>query len=328
MNVLAEEQRKLFEQGISDDERRSREEKFLELYYSVRKKSESGILSRLSLKTRKKIHRLVLSIIIMKNHLSGFSYEMIGDQRTPADRPVIFAVTHVGKFDIELAAEALKQHFYILTGDFEHLQGTMDGLFLSLNGVIYFNESDKKDRAEVSERMIQHLTECGNLMYFPEGTWNMTPNLPLIPLYWGIISVARQGNALIVPVAAEQYGKRWKFNIGSHFDVLLYEDTVEGKTRAITDLRDTMATLKWSIWETEPQKRSELTQTEWDEYCDARFSEWPYFNLDYIDRLTFKPKGQTSIKDVFAHLNKLVPCRENAFLFNKRLFPAGRILDQ
>lgn len=111
MNILAEEQRKLFEQGISDEERRKREEQFLELYYSVRQKYESGILNRLSLKTRKRIHKLVLSAIIMKNHLSGFSYEVIGDRRAPADRPVIFAVTHVGKFDIELAAEALRQLF-------------------------------------------------------------------------------------------------------------------------------------------------------------------------------------------------------------------------
>ena len=54
MNVLAEEQKKLFEQGIPDEERRSREEQFLKLYYSVRQKYESGILNRLSLKTRKR----------------------------------------------------------------------------------------------------------------------------------------------------------------------------------------------------------------------------------------------------------------------------------
>lgn len=199
---------------------------------------------------------------------------MIGDQRTPANRPVIFAVTHVGKFDIEVAAEVLReQFFYILTGDFEHIQGTSNSLFLSLNGAVYFNESDKNDRVKATEKMIRHLREGGNLMYFPEGAWNMTPHLPVIPLYWGIISIARAGNALIVPIAAEQYGKKWKFNIGSLFDVLGYEDTTEGKTKAITDLRDILATLKWEIWDTEAQKRSEVTDTEWNEYCDARFRE-------------------------------------------------------
>lgn len=201
--------------------------------------------------------------------------------------------------------------------DFEHPQGTIYSLFLSLNGAIYLNETDKKDRVKASEKMIRHLREGGNLLYFPEGTWNMTPHLPVIPLYWGIISIARNGNALIVPIAAEQYDKKWKFNIGSFFDVLQYEDTTEGKTKAITDLRDILATLKWEIWDTEPQKRSEVPDTEWDEYCDARFREWPYFNPDYIDRLTFKPKGQILPQEAFAHLNDLIACRENAFLFGK-----------
>ena len=28
------------------------------------------------------------------------------------------------------------------------------------------------------------------------------------------------------------------------------QDTLEGKTNAITDLRDVLVTLKWNIWET------------------------------------------------------------------------------
>ena len=90
-----------------------------------------------------------------------------------------------------------KEHYYLLSGDYEHLQGLIDEKFLSVNGVFYFNEKDKKDRKAVSGKMIEHLKQNGNLMYFIEGTWNLTPNLPMLPCYWGIVDIAKEGNAII-----------------------------------------------------------------------------------------------------------------------------------
>ena len=77
-------------------------------------------------------------VYIIKNHLGGFSYEIINDNREETNRPIIFAVTHVGKFDIEVISEAIKEHYYLLSGDYEHIQGIIDAPFLQLNGVIYF----------------------------------------------------------------------------------------------------------------------------------------------------------------------------------------------
>ncbi|MBR4607072.1 MAG: 1-acyl-sn-glycerol-3-phosphate acyltransferase [Lachnospiraceae bacterium] len=319
MNLLAEVQKKLFEPGMTEQERCSREQDFLKLYYDLRRKDESSLLGRMSLKTRKRLHKLILIVYTIKNHMGGFSYELIGDKREKTNRPIIFAVTHVGKFDIEVVSEAIKDHYYLLSGDYEHIQGTIDAPFLALSGVIYFNERVREDRKSVSQRMINHLQAGGNLMYFPEGTWNMTPNLPMLPCYWGIVEIAQKGNAIIVPVAADQYGKKYKINIGTNFDMVTYGKTIEEKAKAITDLRDVLATLKWEIWETEPQKRDNLTGYEWDKYCEERFHEWPYFNLKYIDRLVFKPKGIFAPREVFSYMDNLVPRKENVFLFKKAM---------
>lgn len=67
--------------------------------------------------------------------MSGYTYEIICDKRIKSDRPIIFAITHVGKFDIEVVSEAIKDHYYLLSGDYEHLQGSIDAAFLALNGV-------------------------------------------------------------------------------------------------------------------------------------------------------------------------------------------------
>ena len=319
MNILAEEQKKLYEKGITEEELEKRNKEFLELYYKLKEQDDKKFWSRLSLKQRQKIHWLILTVYKIKNRLGGFSYELIKDEREKTNKPIIFAVSHVGKFDIEVVSEAIKDHYYLLSGDYEHIQGIIDFPFLSFNGVFFFNEKVKEDRKLVSQKMIQHLKEGGNLMYFIEGTWNITPNLPMLPCYWGIVDVAKQGNAIIIPIGADQYGKKFKVNIGKNFDMSKYEDSVEGKTLAIRDLRDTIATLKWEIWETEPQvNRKNITGNEWEQYVQERFKEWPYFNEEYIDGLVFKPKDVVNKEEVYEPIKKLVPSKQNAFLFDKR----------
>lgn len=319
MNKLAEEQKKLFQKGLSKAEYAKIERDFLKKYYELRKKNSEKFYSKLSLEQRKKIHKYILMIYTLKNKLGGFTHEIINDRRENTDRPIIFAVTHVGKFDIEVVSEAIKEHYYLLSGDFEHIQGIIDEPFIGLNGIFYFNEFVKEDRKKVSFDMIKHLKEHGNLMYFIEGTWNLTPNLPMLPCYWGIVNIAKEGNAIIIPVAAEQYGKHFKINIGKNFDMNIYGDTPEEKSKAINELRDVLATLKWEIWETEYSKRENIQDDEWEKYVEARFKEWPYFNLEYIDRLVYKPKDIIDSEQVYSFMDDLEVKKSNAFLYNKRL---------
>lgn len=317
MNILAEEQKRLYEsESLSDREFCSREQRFLALYYKHRAKTENSFLGKLSLKKRKQLHGLILSIYKIKNRLGGFTFEVLHDGRTQTERPIVFAITHVGKFDIEVVSEAIRDHYYLLSGDYEHLQGTIDAPFLNANGVFYFNEKIPADRKEVTQRMIDHLRQGGNLMYFPEGTWNLSQNLPVLPCYWGIVEVAQKGNAVVIPVAAEQYEKHFVINIGSNFEMKAYGTD---KASAIGDLRDALATLKWEIWENQPaEQRKNLNLDEWDAYIATRFQEWPYFNLSYINQLIFKPRQIVPYEEVFAHLQQLAPCKENAFLFRER----------
>lgn len=315
MNILGEEQKRLNEEGISEEEFIERKERFLEHYYYLREKDEQSFLGRLSLKARQRLHPIVLGVYRAKNRIGGLSFEVIGDKRSETTRPLIFAITHVGKFDIEVVSEAIEDHYYLLSGDFEHIQGIIDAPFLLLNGVIYFNEKVQSDRKAVTQKMIDLLQDGGNLMYFPEGTWNLSPNLPVLPCYWGIVDVAQRGNATIIPVAAEQYGKHFVINIGENFEMSEYG---ADKATAIDALRDALATLKWQIWESRPlQLRAELDDEEWNTYIEHRFGEWPYFNMDYINELIFKPKGIANCTDVFSCIQQVQPYIRNAFLFRK-----------
>lgn len=310
MNSLGELQRQLYEGKIT-------EENYFEKYYYYRKNEEKKWYSNLSIKKRKQLHRFLLAIFRIKNRLGGFSYEIVDNKSCmKLNKPIIFAITHVGKFDIEVLSEAIKEHYFLLTGDFEHIQGTIDAHFLGINGVIYFNEKIKDDRASVSDKMIEILKHGGNLMYFPEGTWNLSPNLPVLPCYWGIINVAKKSNATIVPIAACQYGKHFKINIGNNIEADTFGEGIHGKTIAIDMIRNILASLSWRIYESGGGfKRATIDVDEWEKYKALRFKEWTYFN---VDDFVYKPKGITSPQEVISEMKNMQPNINNSFLFDKR----------
>lgn len=292
------------------------QEEFLRVYYAARERSAGSLLGRLTLRQRKCLHPLMLAVIKLKNRFDGITVEVLHDRRTVAEGPVIFAVTHVGKSDVEAVSEAIGSHYTLLSGDFERMHGTVNETFLKLNGVIYVCEHDKADRRSAVTRMVDALKQGSNLMYYPEGAWNLSDHLPVLPCYWGIVQVAQAGSATVIPVAAEQYGKHFVVNIGAAMSMAPYGENLSA---AICDLRDAMAALKWEIWESQPSEcRAALHGNEWKAFTDARLKEWP-LTLDSIQEAIFKPKGITNRADAFRHLAVIRPSAASAFLFNKRL---------
>ena len=258
MKKLSETMMRLYEIGISDEEYVRRYNEYFSLYKFKMEKYGASSISKISISFKRRLHKLVILYLKANALFKGMSNEVISDKHSITSRPVIYAVTHIGKYDIETLGAILKEHFSVLTSDFERTSESIDGFFLSLNGVLYFNHLDKNDRKQISERMISTLKAGDNLMYFPEGAWNMSPNLPMLPCFWGIIDVTKRGRADIIPVAIEQYGKHFKINIGSNINLNNYNGTVESKTECILLLRDCLATLKREIWETEPIHRAKI----------------------------------------------------------------------
>ncbi len=290
-------------------------EEYDALYWRLIEKNERSLFGRLSLSARQKIHPIFLVAYCIMNRLNGLQITVSGE-KIPSDKSLIFAATHVGKYDAEGIGEAIRSHFYLLTGDFENLQGGIYQTFLNLNGAFYVKENDAADRKAVTQKMIRHLQNGGNILYYPEGAWNLSPNLPVQPLFPGIIRVAKEGNARIVPIGAEQYGKRFVVRIGSVMDPADYSDA----SVALSALRDELATLKWSIWESEPlSNRADCTENEWESYIDDRLMEWPGFSREHISGLVYRSKSIIEPAEAYSFMEDVIPSHENAFLFDKRL---------
>ena len=232
-----------------------------------------------ALKLGKALFPFFLRLVKIKRIISGGKINIINNNYyNKNEKPVIFAITHVGKYDIERAYEALNEHSILLFGTPEDVHGTFDGFMLEKLLVNYLDTNDKEDRKVVKRQMIKDLKNGANIMWFPEGTWNISPNLLVLPMRYGIIEVALEANVPIVPVALEYDldNKIYYINIGKNF----YANKYSNKIDAITVLRDTLATLKWEIFENLSLiNRKDIDSNYWDNYTNILANEW--HNVDF-----------------------------------------------
>lgn len=288
----------------------------LKKYYEQREKLEKTLLSKLSLSKRRKLYPILRTIIEVRNKLNGYKIKCIGNKSTLTDKPKIFSITHIGKLDIETVITYIKEHFILLTGDFEDLYGTVDGTFLFLNGCVFVRKDDAADRHLSKEKMIQVLKSGSNVMWFPEGAWNLSPNLPMLQMPYGIIDAAQQTDAVIIPIGIEEYGKNFIVNIGENFYVNKNKDNLIPE---IQRLRDCMATLKYEIWESVSLvSRSQIPAFSEikEDFLNERFSQWT-LERERVFGWVFKPKDIVTADEAYEHLDLIIPNLSNAFLFNK-----------
>lgn len=225
-------------------------------------------------------------------------------------RPIIYAITHVGMYDMPIVCEEIKDNFYILCGDPETMYENRDGFFVEANGVVYIEANSKTDRFISKEKCIHVLENEGNLLMYPEGIWNVDSCKLMLDLYPGIVEMAYRTNALIVPVGIEQYGKRFVTRIGQSIDINPF--FADGKysdnniSRAKEEVRNKMASEKWYIIEQEPHTNYEDIPDDYEKkYIQERIDEWPHYTFDTFKERTYKEPGKTSPDEAFSYLKKI-----------------------
>lgn len=188
----------------------------------------------------------------------------------------IFVMNHSSVHDAPIACETIKEHFYILVGK-QSLE-LIDRLFFILNGMVYVDRKDKKSKKKSFDKMFRLLLAGKSLLLYPEGTWNMTPSKPMIPMNWGVIELAKRTGVPIVPLIAEYYPDCCYVAFGKE----IYVEEQADKKRSIEQLEDIMATMKWEIWEQFfVVHRQEGMKAEFEQVIKERLEEYPKFDLEY-----------------------------------------------
>lgn len=309
-----------------------KDDELSEYYLQKRKyEFENGKILK-GLEWRDKLHPILLSLIrLNRKFIAKQNLIVINDKRIKTDKPVIYAITHMGMYDYQIVCEAIKDHQYPFAGDPETMYRSGDGLLLSLNGLIYCDTNSKEDRHIALETSKQLLKNNENLLIYPEGIWNLTPNLLSLPLFPGIINMALETGCDIIPVAVEQYDKDFYVNIGENFKINGSEVTEKNKKIYIDNqrenLRNVLAGLKWEIYESrgiEERKNLGSYEEELKRFVDARLNEWinlktkkPYYNEKILKERRFKEKNVSFSEDVYSYIKNIKLTKDNAFIFRK-----------
>lgn len=246
-------------------------------------------------------HPFIWAGLCLYHAVQGIRIREIRGHIPKTNRPIIFAATHIGMYDVEIFIQALKKHMYLLAADEEAMYRTFDGWFFDANGVFYVIPEDRTDKHVAFETAVKYLKNGKNLLWYPEGTWNLTPNRVMLPLHYGIIDAAMQTDAIILPVAMEQHdGKHtisFDVNIGKPFSLPKSPLNKQDKIDLAEQLRGEMAALKMELWGT--VSRAEFPPDYWQTFICKRLAEWPHYNEEIIRRRTFNPRNDVAAEEVF-----------------------------
>lgn len=221
---------------------------------------------------RKLLHPLLLKAMPGRR---DFALEILNDM-PKVEGNKIFAINHSCVCDGPVSSEVIKEHFYLLVGK-QRLE-LLDKIFFFLNGVVYVDRKNKKNKKKSLQKMLKILRSGKSLLMCPEGTWNLTPSKPILPLNWGIIELSKQTGVPIVPLILEYHSDCCYAKYGE----AIYINEDMSKQEGIEILEESMATLKWDLWECFPiQRRADDMKTEFDEMVQKRLLAYPKFDYEY-----------------------------------------------
>ena len=247
---------------------------------------------------------------------------LIADRRAavPKDRPTIFVSTHGFKEDIEDALLLADRQAYILIGSLSQIFKSSQGITAWAAGAVLVDRDDKRSRAASREKLIRALKLGSNIIIFPEGTWNKSPNLLMNKLFPGVYDIAEATSAPVVPIATMRVGKNVHGIMAEAFDITAYN-----RKEGIAILRDKLATLRWELMDKYAHAcRADLPHGEeavryWQAHINRLMAEVKHYDYDVELHTKYVDKAITDPKDAFSQLQSLTPSHQNAFLFNKRL---------
>ena len=273
---------------------------------------------------RKKLHFLINLILKIDQVLSS-EENIIIDNKNQANRnnPKIFACTHIGGNDIQRTFQVIEEPAYLMLGDPGILYKKLIYQGLKLNGVIPLETKNKLDRKIAYSRSIELLTRGGNLLIYPEGAWNVSPNVVVMKTFPGTVRMAKETGCEIVPIAVEQYNKSFYFNIGKNYGIS--KNTNKSEQELNLELRDKLCTLKWEIMESMTSLKREKVETSVSDFQKDIVERCNYgygFSLEDALSESFHDKNIISEEEVFSFMNSLNINSNNGFLlrnYEKRL---------
>lgn len=190
------------------------------------------------------------------------------------DQPYIFVSLHNFVDDTMANLATIDRNAYLLFGTTDQLEVNPEMYAAWLNGFIYVDREDSKNREDSLLKMKKVLDNRNSVLIFAEGGLNNTENLFCQKLFASPYILSKMTNAKVVPIAPlYEFGSDTIYmNVGDPIDLSKYED----KKEALLDLRDILSTLLYEslLKHTTPMIRSELGKDPRMDFMEQRRQEY------------------------------------------------------
>lgn len=245
-----------------------------------------------------KIHKYYNLVRYENNNKFDINNYAYCDELKNNKSPKIIVMNHSNVHDFPIVNQVLKSHFIILS-DKNNIEG-INGFVINMNGCICLDRENRNSRQIAFQQLKQVLEMGHDILIMPEGTWNLTESVPMLPFSWGVIQLAKETNVNIQPIVLEYENNDCYVNIGKEIDIKDFQD----KKDAYIYLRDNLATLRWNLWELKGKfKREEVSQNEFDDYVKFLLDEYP--RMDYSEEKKIIYHDHDTLEEVMEPIKRL-----------------------
>lgn len=261
------------------------------------------MISKTSIRIRKILHPILLRLLP-----AFMKYKQVIERKIEIPQePVIWCPTHCFEDDIAASIGAAR-HAYVLFGSIPALFNRLDGVGAYVNGVVICNRKVKVSKRAATEASA-HLLDMGmDLILFPEGVWNKTPDKLLLDFWPGAYRLAKENGCKIVPVIHYLADPHKKYDGNVIHTIIADPISMEGmdEQKGQILLRDTMATWYYYLMEKYGQStREELldgfetADDAWESYMEMHTGCVKYYDREIELCADYRPKQIARPEDVW-----------------------------
>ena len=245
------------------------------------------------------------------------------------DEPVIWASNHGFKDDALGSVLALHRHAYILFGSLPQFYNTFDGITAWLIGVVMMNRKHTASKKTVVPKAVRAMNCGADLLMYPEGGWNKSPNALASDLWPGVYRIACETGAKVVPLV-----HYWRDNDLSKSnpihtvidDPIRIDDLTE--RQALDYIRDVFATWYYLMIEAYGKStRSEILGASplveaWEQQLKDRISIVDRWDKEIESTADYRPQWKILPQQVWqaiADVTNITPQNVGHVLYAKKL---------
>ena len=294
--------------------------------------SEKGMKRRIFFnKIIKKLGVSFLSnpqVFVNRSELVEGAEDFVFDENQP---PVIWAGNHWFADDTLATVLAAKRNAYIMFGSLPAFFNTFDGITAFANGVILINRKNRNSKRTSMPKAVAAMKMGKDLLMFPEGCFDQTPNKLLLYFWPGIYRIATEVGCKVYPVIHYIREPHEASKDVKIYTVYGNPVSFEGLTEeeGIRALRDEISTWYYLLMEKYGQStRKEVLGDRdpmeyWDEYINIhRITCNDYFDYDYELRADYRPKDIIRPETVWqsvAEIKNITPANAAHVLYAQKV---------